>query len=60
MVCVENGIIDGCQILHSALTLKAINLLKEEQVRESLNILEETFESQVKKLRNCETHPFLE
>lgn len=59
-ICGENGIVDGCQLLHSAYTMKSMTLIKEEKIREALTLLEETYESQVKKLRGCKTHPFLE
>lgn len=59
-ICAENGIIDGCQLLHAAYTLKSMTLLRKEKIREALAILEETYEKQVKKLKGEEAHPFLE
>ena len=43
--CGENGVIDGCQLLHSAYTMKSMSLIREEKIQDALQILEETFES---------------
>jgi len=59
-ICGENGIVDGCQLLHSAYTMKSMGLIREEKIREALVILEETFENQVRKLKGNKHHPFLE
>jgi len=58
--CGENGIIDGCQLLHSAYVLKARSYLRSEKIREALETLESTFEAQVKQLDGEKAHPFLE
>ena len=44
-ICGENGIIDGCQLLHSAYTMKSMTLIRQEKLREALAILEETYEN---------------
>lgn len=59
-ICGENGIIDGCQLLHSAYTMKSMTLIKDERVSDALKLLEETYVNQLKKLRNDKSHPFLE
>lgn len=59
-ICGENGIIDGCQLLHSAYTMKSMTLIREEKLTDALTLLEETYVNQLKKLRNDKTHPFLE
>lgn len=59
-ICGENGIVEGCQLLHSAYTMKSMTLIRAEKIKEALSLLENTYASQLKKLRNCETHPFLE
>lgn len=43
LICGENGIVDGCQLLHSAYTMKSMTLIKEEKIREALTLLEDTF-----------------
>lgn len=58
--CGENGIINGCQLLHSAYVLKARTFLRNDRIREALEVLESTFEDQVKQLDGEKAHPFLE
>lgn len=42
------------------MTMKSMTLIREEKIREALELLEETYANQLKKLRNLKTHPFLE
>ena len=59
-ICGENGIVDGCQLLHSAYTMKSMMFIREENLKEALEILEDTYEKQSRKLKGCRAHPFLE
>lgn len=60
MICLEHGIVDGTQLLHSAYTMKSIMYIREEKIAEALEVLETTYQNQVKKLKNEPAHPFLE
>jgi cell division protein FtsX len=60
MICLENGIADSTQLLHSAKTMKSIIAIRDENVKEALEILEDSYNKQVLKLKNERAHPFLE
>jgi hypothetical protein len=59
-ICAENGITDSCQLIHSAKTIKIMMLMKPDTIKEAFLITEEVYPQQLKKLKNCKTHPFLE
>ena len=59
-ICAENGVVDGCQLLHSAKTMKIMSLMRPETLKEAFAITEEIYPQQLKKLKNNKTHPFLE
>ena len=42
-ICKENDIAEGTHLLHSAKTMKAINYMREEKLKEALNLLENTY-----------------
>jgi hypothetical protein len=42
-ICAENGVVDGCQLLHSAKTMKIMSLMKPETLKEAFAITEEKF-----------------
>ena len=59
-ICGENGIVNGCQLLHSAYTMKSMMLIRQEKIKEALALLEETLTNQLSKLKGNRDHPFLE
>lgn len=60
LICQQHNIQEGTHLLHSAYTMKAISLLKEEKLKEALVILEETYIKALANLKYDKTHPFLE
>jgi len=39
----ENGIVDGGQLLQSAMTMKSMTLIREEKIHDALDLLEDTY-----------------
>lgn len=42
-ICAENGVVDGCQLLHSAKTMKIMCLMKPDTVKDAFAITEEIY-----------------
>lgn len=42
-ICAENGVVDGCQLLHSAKTMKIMSLMKPDTIMEAFAITEEIY-----------------
>lgn len=43
-ICKENDIPEGTYLLHSAYTMKSITLIREDKIKEALELLEKTYE----------------
>ena len=59
-ICGQHGLVNGCQLSHSAQTMKTMRLIKPETFEVALTRLEEIYPKQLATLKNCKTHPFLE
>jgi len=60
LIAFENGIFDGSQLQHSAYTVKAMNLIRQEKFEEALEVLQRSYEKQVKVFKGQAAHPFME
>ncbi|CDW78939.1 kinesin light chain-like protein [Stylonychia lemnae] len=54
------GLAAGTQLLHSVRTVQSLILIKSEKLKDAMDLLEQSYESQVKVLKNNRAHPFLE
>jgi hypothetical protein len=42
-ICAENGIVDGCQLLHSAYTMKIMGMITPKGFKEALELVEDIY-----------------
>lgn len=56
----EYGIAEGTHLMHSAVSMKAIALVRTGKSQEALTLMEKTFDNQMKQLDNDPHHPFIE
>jgi hypothetical protein len=59
-ICGHHGLINGCQLSHSAYTMKTMLLIKPDTFQQALDRLEEIYPKQLSVLKDCKTHPFIE
>lgn len=59
-ICIENDAAEGTQLCHSGQMMYAITLINKNKVKEATEVLEKTYEIQLKQLKNEKRHPFLE
>ena len=55
-----NGILDQSHLVHSAYTMKSIELIRKEKHSEALQLLEMTYSKQLINVKGEKIHPFLE
>lgn len=55
-----NGILDQSHLVHSAYTMKSIELIRKDKHQEALQLLEMTYSKQLINVKGEKIHPFLE
>lgn len=59
-ICTLHNVPEGTHLVHSAFTMRAITYLREEKIKDALDLLEKTYFMQLANLKYDKTHPFLE